>query len=242
MLELIQPDWSAAPNIKAFTTTRKSGVSGNQWARLNLGRNCGDHVRHVEKNRALLGALLPSDPYWLRQVHGTQVVSLDADFNSEQEADASVCMTPSRVCAILTADCLPVLFCDRAGTKVAAAHAGWRGLANGVLEATVAAMNCKATELMAWLGPAIGPHAFEVGSDVRDAYLDVDMGNEIAFKPHSDRWLADIYSLATLALARVGVKQVSGGQYCTYTDKENFFSYRRDGETGRMATVIWMDK
>jgi len=242
MLKCISPDWPAPANVQAFTTTRVGGISRGQWNSLNLGGNCGDDPRHVQKNRILLRTLLPAKPHWLQQVHGRQVVSLDEDFDPEQTADASICSTASRVCAVLSADCLPVLFCNKQGTRVAAAHAGWRGLVDGVLEATVAEMDCKAASLMAWLGPAIGPQAFEVGQDVYDAFLQRDAGNAIAFKPHSARWLADIYTLARLALAKAGVKNVSGGEYCTYTDKKKFFSYRRDGETGRMASVIWMSK
>ena len=242
MLKLIQADWPAPPNVRAFTTTRAGGISRVPWNSLNLGGNCGDVRLHVQKNRILLRTDLPAKPYWLQQVHGTQVVSLDEDFDPDQEADAAVCTTPARVCAVLTADCLPVVFCNKAGTRIAAAHAGWRGLANCVLEATVAAMDCKPTELMAWFGPAIGPQAFEVGQDVYDTFVQADKSNASAFKTHSDRWLADLYMLARLALARVGVKKVYGGEYCTYTDQKKFFSYRRDGETGRMATVVWMSE
>ena len=240
MLDLIQPDWPAPANIRAFTTTRKGGVSHGPWRSLNLGGNCGDDPQHVIENRELLRQLLPEKPHWLRQVHGTTVVTLDGGNEAQQEADACVANSAGKVCAILTADCLPVLFCNRAGTKVAAAHAGWHGLANGVLEATVAAMDCNPSDLIAWLGPAIGPNAFEVQQDVYDAFCTTNPDHAVAFKPHNDRWLADLYTLARQALARVGVKQLSGGQHCTYSDRENFFSYRRDGETGRMATLVWI--
>ncbi len=238
--DLIVPDWPAPANIRAFSTTRNGGFSETPWRSLNLGVRCGDEPQHTTKNRQLLRRLLPSEPHWLRQVHGNRVLDLDTDRQPESEADAATCTTAGQVCAIVTADCLPVLFCNQAGTKIAAAHAGWRGLAAGVLEATVAAMDCQAGELLAWLGPAIGPNAFEVGQDVFDAFVHTDMDNAIAFKPHGDRWLADLYALARLALMRVGVERISGGQYCTYTQQEKFFSYRRDGETGRMATVIWL--
>jgi YfiH family protein len=236
--DFIKPDWPAPANVRAFSTKRNAGFRKAPWNSLNLGENCGDDKQDVMINRQLLEALLPSKPKWLNQVHGIQVVNLD---NSEvvNEADASVTATAGQVCAILTADCLPVLFCNRAGTKVAAAHAGWRGLANGVLEATVAAMDCQAHDLLAWLGPAIGPKAFEVGQDVFDAFTRAHNENTNAFEPYHDRWLADLYALARLTLARLGVKNVSGGQYCTYTQQDQFFSYRRDGETGRMASVIW---
>jgi len=239
-LDLIQPDWPAPANVRAFSTTRNGGFSQHPWNSLNLGGNCGDDSRHVRKNRQLLEALLPAKPHWLRQVHGTNVVNLDGDEETLTEADASTTVNPGRVCTILTADCLPVLFCDKAGTRIAAAHAGWRGLANGVLEATVAAMDCNPGDLLAWLGPAIGPRAFEVGQDVVDAFTNTHVENNIAFKPHGDRWLADLYELARLALTRVGIKEISGGQYCTYSEQDKFFSYRRDGETGRMVTVIWL--
>ena len=157
-------------------------------------------------------------------------------------ADAIVSHHPGQVCAVLTADCLPVLFCNQAGTSVAAAHAGWRGLAAGVLEATVLSMECKPADLMAWLGPAIGPRAFEVGKDVYDTFVSLSAENVIAFRPHGDRWLADLYRLARLALARIGVSQVLGGGYCTYSDSRKFYSYRRDGVTGRMASTIWLEK
>lgn len=240
MIEVIQPDWPAPANIRAFTTTRKGGVSQTPWKSLNLGGNCGDDPRYVEENRGRLQQLLPGKPHWLKQVHGTSVVTLDGEDLFQQDADACVANTAGKVCAILTADCLPVLFCNEAGTKVAAAHAGWRGLADGVLEATVAAMDCNPSDLLAWLGPAIGPNAFEVQQDVYDAFCTNNPDNASAFKPHNDRWLADLYELAKLALARVGVERLSGGQHCTYSDREKFFSYRRDGETGRFATLVWI--
>ena len=239
-LDLIQPDWPAPENVGAFSTTRHGGFSQHPWDSLNLGANSGDDPQHVRKNRRLLESLLPSKPHWLRQVHGFHVVNLDSDDAPSIEADASTTTNAGKVCAILTADCLPVLFCDKAGTRVAAAHAGWRGLANGVLEATVAAMDCSPADLLVWLGPAIGPKAFEVGQDVVDAFTHKHVEYNIAFKPHGDRWLADLYKLARLSLARIGVKDISGGQYCTYTERDRFFSYRRDGETGRMASVIWL--
>lgn len=239
MRDLVRPDWPAPANVRGFTTTRKGGVSVGPWASLNLGSNCGDEAQHVGQNQRILRALLPSDPGWLKQVHGNHVVAWGGDAGAG--ADAIIAGQRAQVCAVLTADCLPVLFCDRRGSKVAAAHAGWRGLAAGVLEATVVAMACEPEQVMAWLGPAIGPQAFEVGRDVYDAFVHLNAENSIAFKPHGDRWLADIYQLATLALIRAGIKQVSGGEYCTYSDPEKFFSYRRDRVTGRMASVIWLD-
>ena len=241
MLELIQPDWPAPGNVRAFTTTRNGGVSRGAWKSLNLGMHCSDGPEHVRRNRELLSELLPCEPRWLNQVHGDNVVGWDEGFDSTVEADAICSDRPGQVCAVLTADCLPVLFCNKDGTKVAAAHAGWRGLAEGVLEATVAGMNCEPAGLMAWLGPAIGPGAFEVGDDVYGAFALVNEANTTVFKPHRDRWLADLYELARLALFRVGVTSVYGGQHCTFSEQYRFFSYRRDGETGRMVTAIWLD-
>ena len=242
MFDFIVPGWPAPANVRAFSTTRNGGFSQEPWSSLNLGDHSGDDPHLVRKNRQLLRDLLPSEPRWFRQVHGIRVLALDADHEPASEADASVSATPGSVCAILSADCLPVLFCNRAGTKIAAAHAGWRGLAGGILEATVAAMDCEPDELLAWLGPAIGPGAFEVGRDVVDAFTQSQPENAVAFKSHGDHWLADLYELARLTLSRVGVDQVWGGQYCTYTERGKFFSYRRDGQTGRMATVIWRNR
>jgi len=240
-VELIKPDWDAPANIHGFTTTRNGGFSQGPWRSLNLGRSCGDDPEHVAQNRRLLSGLLPGEPRWISQVHGTNAVSWDKANEPGVKADAIFSHAAGQVCAVLTADCLPVLFCDRAGTQVAVAHAGWRGLAAGVLEATVAAMQCEPEELMAWMGPAIGPEAFEVGKDVYDAFVNLNAENVIAFKPHRDRWLADLYLLARLALTQAGVGQVTGGVYCTFSDASKFFSYRRDGVTGRMATVAWLE-
>ena len=239
--ELVRPDWPAPANVHAFTTTRHGGFSHGPWNSLNLGGNCGDNPLHVKKNRNALSTLLPSEPRWLNQVHGTNVVSWDKADGPGTEADAIISSQPGQVCAVLTADCLPVLFCNQAGTYVAAAHAGWRGLAAGILENTVLGMKCDPGTLMVWLGPAIGHQAFEVGKDVYDAFVNINADNAIAFKPYRDRWLADLYQLATLAMKRLGVTQISGGQHCTFEDQSSFFSYRRDGQTGRMATVIWLE-
>jgi len=239
-VEVIRPEWPAPANVRAFTTTRNSGFSRGAWSSLNLGNNCGDDPQHVEQNRRLLTRLLPCEPRWLKQVHGTRAVCWD-EANERIEADAMVGDQAWQVCAVLTADCLPVLICNNAGTRVSAAHAGWRGLAAGVLESTVLAMGCEPRELIAWLGPAIGPQAFEVGKDVYDAFVNLENENAVAFKPHGNRWLADLYQLARLALGRIGVSQVSGGGYCTYSDPKRLFSYRRDGVTGRIASMIWLE-
>jgi YfiH family protein len=240
-IEVIQPDWPAPPNVRAFTTTRNGGFSQGSWSSLNLGANCGDDPQHVENNRHSLLRLLPSEPRWLNQVHGTNVVGWDEVRNAGTEADAIISNQAGQVCAVLTADCLPVFFCNKAGTQVAAVHAGWRGLAGGVLGATVAAMNCNPNDLIGWLGPAIGPSVFEVGQDVYDAFTQTNRENICAFKTKGERWLADLYLLARLELAKVGVQSVFGGKFCVYTDHLRFFSYRRDNLTGRMASMIWLE-
>lgn len=239
-IEVVRPDWPAPPNVHAFTSTRNSGFSLGSWDSLNLGTNCGDDPKCVEKNRQSLLRMLPSEPPWLNQVHGTEVIGWEKAKGGRAEADAIVSSETGQVCAVLTADCLPVTFCNQIGTRIAVAHAGWRGLASGVLENTILAMDCRPSDLMAWLGPAIGSRAFEVGSDVVDAFVNSNAENGIAFKPHRDRWLADLYQLARLKLARAGITKISGGVYCTYEEDDRFYSYRRDGLTGRLATVIWM--
>lgn len=243
----IIPDWPAPANVRALQTTRAGGVSAEPYASLNLGDHVSDDPVAVARNRAILRAHLPSDPVWLKQVHGNIVV--DADHAVDvPDADASISRTADVICAVMTADCLPLLLCDDDGTVVAAAHAGWRGLAGGVVEATVKAMNVAPERLLVWLGPAIGPQAFEVGIEVREAFLANDPAAEKAFvplTPHASRlthqkWLADIYLLARQRLALLGVERVYGGDLCTYTDAERFYSYRRDQTTGRMASLIWL--
>ncbi len=243
MLGLIPVDWPAPKNVQAATTSRIGGVSRAPFDSFNLADHVGDHPAAVQVNRELLleELALPAEPLWLKQVHGTRVVMLDGPQVESPEADASVSAGPNRVCAVLTADCLPVLFCDRAGTRVAAAHAGWRGLAAGVLEATVARMAVAPDEIMVWLGPAIGPQVFEVGKDVYAAFVDDDADSATAFETTGDdRWLADIYRLARQRLARVGVTAVYGGDRCTVSEAGMFYSYRRDGNTGRMANLVWL--
>ena len=238
-MESLRPGWPAPAPVRALTTTRAGGVSRPPWNAFNLATHVGDTPQHVAANRAALRRRfdLPADPVWLQQVHGARVVEAGA----AAEADAVWSRTPGQVCAVLTADCLPVLLCDRAGDCVAAAHAGWRGLAAGVLEATVAALPADAADLMAWLGPAIGPDAFEVGDEVREAFVTADARAGAAFRPAGDgRWLADLYGLARLRLAAAGVTRVFGGGLCTFTDRDRFYSYRRDGVTGRMASLIWL--
>lgn len=258
-MNVITPEWIGAPaNVGALVTTRDGGASqgfyanGNGCGGLNLGSHVGDLLADVEANRALLTSCLPSPPLWLNQVHGIHVVDANtADDNAE--ADAAVSTRRGQVCAVLTADCLPVLFCDVKGQVVGAAHAGWRGLVGGVLERTVSRMReAGASEIIAWLGPAIGPQKFEVGSDVLAAFItaahartaSAEIVRQVAstFIPIVEspgKYLADIYSLARTILGEVGVHGVSGGGACTVLDQQ-FYSYRRDKVTGRMASLIWL--
>lgn len=234
------PDWPAPANVRALATTRHGGVSVTPYASLNLGGHVGDDPLAVAANRARLREMLPSEPVWLNQVHGAGIVNA-AQAEGVPQADGSYSRKPGTVCAVLTADCLPVLLCDRAGTVVAAAHAGWRGLANGVVEAAVQSMAVDTGDILAWLGPAIGPEAFEVGGEVREAFMRLAPEAELAFQPHKDgKWLADIFLLARQRLARVGVSRVFGGGECTCRDRERFYSYRREGATGRMGSLIWL--
>lgn len=239
-LPLILPDWPAPARVRACVTTRLGGVSAPPYDSFNPASHVGDDAQAVAANRALLQALLPAAPRWLDQVHGCDV--LDADRQPGGVADAAVACLPGRVCAVLTADCLPVLFCSTRGTVVAAAHAGWRGLAGGVLARTVERMGCPAGDILAWLGPAIGPAAFEVGPEVRAAFVERLPGADDAFRPgHGDRLFADIYHLARLELALAGVQAVFGGGLCTVGQPGLFHSYRRDGRSGRMASLIWLE-
>lgn len=240
----IIPDWPAPANVQAYTTTRLGGVSRAPYAGFNLGDHVGDVAQDVAVNRAQLKRRLnlPAAPVWLNQVHDTQIVNA-AEVTVGCTADGSYTIEAGVVCAVLTADCLPVLLCNREGSKVAAAHAGWRGLANGVIETTLAALDAPPESFMAWLGPAIGPQAFEVGAEVREIFMAHDPQAVDAFKPApTGRWLADIYQLARQRLARQGVTAVYGGGECTYTDAQRFYSFRRDSITGRMASLIWLAK
>jgi YfiH family protein len=245
------PDWPAANHIGAFATTRAGGASAAPYASLNLALHCGDDAAAVAENRRRVGAFRPSAPVWLEQVHGRDVVVVDAhnvdDVRREPPiADAAVTRLPGVVCAVLTADCLPVLLADRQGTAVGAAHAGWRGLAAGVLEAAVAALGSlgvPAARLSAWFGPAIGPRSFEVGRDVVDAFCAGDRDAASAFaRQAGDKWRADLYALARRRLAAAGVVEiVGGGLHCTASERERFFSYRRDRVTGRQAAFVWRE-
>lgn len=238
----IEAQWPAPERVRAGVTTRVGGVSEGPYASLNLGGHVGDDLDLVAENRRRLVAEagLPGAPQWLAQVHGTQVVQ--APLSDVPEADAVWTEQRRVVCAVLTADCLPVLMCSDDGQRVAAAHAGWRGLLGGVLEATVAALGVPGERLLAWLGPAIGPRRFEVGPEVRAAFVAQDPGSDTCFQAHRDeRWLADLYRLARRRLAAVGVRRCFSGDFCTVEDAERFYSYRRDGVSGRMASVIWRE-
>ncbi len=250
MPERVDLDWPGLPaTIGVLSTTRSGGVSvapyddGAGGGGLNLGTHVGDAPQAVARNRALLRAQLPAEPAWLTQVHGTRVLDAATVCNAP-EADASMTTHPGVVCAIMTADCMPVLLADAAGRVVAAAHAGWRGLAAGVLQNTVAAMrDAGASEILAWLGPGIGPQAFEVGDEVRDAFAPLGAAGRAAFSPVAakpGKFLADLPALARLTLAGAGVAQVAGGNDCTVGDARRFYSYRRDRMTGRMASLIWI--
>ena len=246
-IEFIIPDWPQPSGIHALFTTRSGGVSTGKFESLNLGLHVGDDPLAVQENRRRLGAQLPAKPLWLNQVHGTGVfvVGRDADCGAPPTADAVATSFVNHPCSVLVADCLPILFCDVAGTSVAAAHAGWRGLAAGVVERTVVAMPVPPRDLMAWLGPAIGPNTFEVGQDVVDAFCQRDVNAERAFTaiPQRDgKFLANIFELARQRLAAAGVGRIYGGGHCTVTSADKFFSYRRDGQTGRMAAIIWREK
>ncbi|MCL2658712.1 MAG: peptidoglycan editing factor PgeF [Betaproteobacteria bacterium] len=241
-MKTIVPDWSAPANVRAFFTMRAGGVSQPPYASLNLGDHVGDVPQAVTANRLRVASMLPTEPVWLNQVHGVQAV--DAANPQTRDADAVFARVSGTVCAVMVADCLPVLFCDRVGRAVGAAHAGWRGLSGGVLEACIAAMSCPPDELLAWLGPAIGPDAFEVGPEVREHFVVDDAQTASCFKQgRGDRWMADIFALARRRLSRAGVRDdaVFGGDECTFSDAARFFSYRRDGRTGRMGAFIWLD-
>lgn len=273
---LLVPDWPAPANVRALQTTRLGGVSVAPYASLNLGSHVGDAPLNVERNRMLLCTVLPAEPVWLEQVHGTVVadagsagsgcdtlLAKPADCGSSRNAathvpnsfilpfgdgcrtvaDACIARRSGSVCVVMTADCLPVLLCDKAGSVVAAVHAGWKGLAAGVIEAAVLAMAVPPQNLMAWMGPAISRQAFEVGEDVRAVFMDADQQAAAAFIPgQAGKYLADIYALARLRLKALGISQIYGGDRCTYSEPGQFFSYRRDGVTGRQGTFIWLEK
>ena len=239
----IVPDWPAPPNVKALFTTRNGGSGSGPYASLNLAAHVGDDPLTVTRNRLVLRHFLPSEPKWLKQVHGTHPLPIDDPACVPCGADASFSRRTGNVCAILVADCLPILLSDRAGTLAGAIHAGWRGLADGVIEQTLSQIGAESASLMAWLGPAIGPDHFEVGEEVRHAFVKHDPNAAQAFAEHGrdpGKWLADLFLLARQRLTKAGIHEIYGGGHCTFCDTERFFSYRRDGVTGRMAGLIWL--
>lgn len=258
-LETVNVEWTLPPDdslyrVHAFTTVRRGGVSLGNWAGgapnlggLNLGLNCGDRIADVQSNRALLRQSLPSEPHWLAQVHGTEVVEVD-DGRSEPgpTADGALTLRPGVVISVLTADCMPVFFRSLEGDAIGICHAGWRGLASGVIESTLDRLRARrpnAREWLAHLGPCIGPTHFEVGLDVVDAFCSDDPDGFEHFMPReaSGKYLADLYGLASRRLQRAGLNSISAGTYCTFRDRELFYSYRRDRLCGRMASLMWME-
>ena len=242
-LIFITPNWPAPTNVKALQTTRTGGLSKPPYASLNFGEHVMDDPLAVAHNRQLLSPYLPSEPVWVNQIHGIEVIDA-ATSGCLENADGAFSTKNNVVCVTMTADCLPILLCDKAGTVVAAVHAGWRGLCDGVIEAAITKMSAKPADILAWLGPAIGPNAFEVGNDVREQFMQKDAQAESAFKTHGEKWLCDIYAIAKQRLIAVGVKAIYGSsineEFCTYTDKTRFYSFRRDNFTGRMASLIWL--
>lgn len=237
------PDWPAPARVRAFVTTRAGGVSEGEHASMNLGFSSGDRAEHVARNRAIVRAALPADPRYLRQVHGTDIAEIDAVApDTPVTADGAATGSRGSVATVLTADCMPLLLADRAGTRVAAVHAGWRGMAAGVIESAIAAMRVDPAEILAWMGPTIGPGAFEVGPEVREAFIARDARADEAFRAHAaGKYMADLYRLARQRLAAGGVRDVFGGGFCTYHERERFFSYRRVQKSGRMGAFIWVE-
>lgn len=244
-LTALYPSWQVPPNIHAFTTLRDGGVSRAPYASFNLGDHVEDEPSAVKKNRDLLVERfgLPQFPLFLSQIHSTRVIRLPYP-GEDIKADAVYTDKPGQVCLVMTADCLPVLFTSKKGNEVAAAHAGWRGLCDGVLEATMQQFQCPRDEIIAWFGPAIGPTAFQVGPEVVAQFIAQDAQAERAFVADSasaGKYLGNLYQIAEQRLQRMGVMQISGGEHCTYTERDKFFSFRREMKTGRMASLIWFD-
>ncbi len=240
----IVPQWPVPGRVRALTTTRAGGSSDGPYSSFNIGTAVGDEPAAVTANRALLRSLLPAEPCWLKQVHGTRVIEAGgAPEAAPPEADASITRAAGVVLAIQSADCLPLLLAERQGRVIAAAHAGWRGLCDGVIENAVRSMEVPGGSIVAWLGPAIGPVSYEVGEDVYRTFVDKDEHADSAFiaRLAPGKYLMDLYALARQRLARLGVAEVHGGGYCTLRESGNFFSYRRDGPTGRMATLLWLE-
>lgn len=242
-LQVIVPDWELPAHIRALCTTRHGGVSVDGFSALNLADHVGDNPEHVRQNRARLvqSLILPGQPQWLQQTHSIRAIDLDRD--DSRNGDAAYTSSAGTIAVVLTADCLPVLFCNTDGSEVAAAHAGWRGLLNGVLEQTVGHMSSAPDDLLVWLGPAIGPKQFEVGEEVREAFKQHSADNTAFFTAtQPGHYLADLYAIARLRLNKLGIRHISGGEYCTYSDSDAFFSYRRERNTGRQASLIYINK
>ena len=239
----IVPDWPAPARVRAFVTTRAGGVSAGEFASMNLGGSSGDEEENVARNRRIVRSHMPSEPVYLAQVHGTEVANLDAPrAPGRPHADAAVTAMPGTVAVVLTADCMPLFLADKAGRRVAVAHAGWRGLAAGVVEQALAALRAEPRDVVAWMGPAIGPSAFEVGPEVKEAFERADPDAGAAFAAHKPgKFMADLYALARRRLARAGVRDVHGGNFCTFNETDRFFSYRRAQRSGRMGAFIWME-
>ena len=242
--EWLVPDWPAPARVRAFVTTRAGGVSTGEYASMNLGLSSGDDPSSVARNRDIVRAALPADPTWLAQVHGIAVHDLDGPAAAlRPRADAAATSTPGRVAVVLTADCMPLFLADRKGRRVAVAHAGWRGMASGVIESSVRALGGDPADICAWMGPTIGPDAFEVGPEVKDAFEGHDAGAGEGFRAgRPGKLMADLYALARRRLTKSGVREISGGGFCTFHDSERFFSYRRMRESGRMGAFIWIDQ
>ena len=241
-MSLIKPEWALPSTVRALSSTRVGGVSAAPWDSLNLGAHVGDNPLYVAANRQRLVELgaMPTQPVWLDQIHGTHVLPLTRNRPQTLRADAVYTREQGLPCAVMTADCLPVLFCSADGKEVAAAHAGWRGLCAGVLEATLKAFLAPPEEVSVWLGPAIGPDAFEVGPEVRAAFSAQNLHDVAAFRPVGEKYYADIWQLARARLSRSGVRHITGGGLCTVSEPAKFFSFRRNGVTGRMASLIWL--
>jgi len=244
----ITPTWPAPAHVKALTTVRQGGYSLKPFDSFNLALHVNDDPKAVHANREYLKSVahLPSDPIWLTQVHGIHVIDLKDYCNQEQEnfqmhsieADASIAFQKNQVCAVLTADCLPILLCDKKGTRISAIHAGWKGLAAGIIQSTIEKLDCDPKTLLVWLGPSIGPKSFEVREDVFAAFKEYQQ--EAFVETDRGTWNADIYQLAREQLRTKGINHIFGGDYCTYLDVQHFYSYRRSNVTGRMASLIWM--
>lgn len=238
---MILAKWPAPLNVKAYTTTRLGGVSTRPFGNNNLGLHVGDCEKSVALNRDRLNAVLPNNIVWPQQTHSINVCELNKSVSEfPTPTDAIFTTSINQICCIMTADCLPILVTNSTGTQVAAIHAGWRGLAGGIIENTIAKFDDAPSDIIIWLGPAIGPAHFEVGQDVFDIFMEVDSAHNAAFVQNGDKYLANIYQLARNTLNRLGICNISGGHHCTYEEQTHFFSYRRDGQTGRMASIIWI--